>query len=361
MYPKFKAMFLRHQYELQKRNAIGNTSHNTKDNERKDRSRKRGIDNNVSNTSIVKSTDKNETVTSHDDSNSNYSFSDYYKSHNESDYIEFSGRNRHQLQSTSVNISAINDTLPEFISLGSDQNAIENINIKDCKQICDAKLILSKEHATVLMSRKGQDFLYDLGNHFDIITQFKWDAKGNSLLMTGLSSNQLSFRCEVREFIYRHEVTEYEKQIEISTQIPKVTFRIASLLKSNLQSIKNFSIKETKQTLDKFIAAENTLDHKKTIKYRKMLNVAFIGYAELNNGSFHLNELRKILSELEKDIQQGNGNIGTNENLRNEISTHFKYIFSAINHGDYKKMFVEFKKVIQQRQNRRNQINSTYR
>jgi len=356
-YPKFKEAFLHHQ-ELLRIKALPSTKSKqkkgkSKKNENKDRSAGK-----VGESSKTKQGNSTNVHHHHDDSNSNYSFSEFYKANSEAN-------NENQIISDRNNPQQM---LSDYVPLVSTSRNAENTNnqlvpVNDSQQkVCDSKVFLTKEHASILMSQKGQNALFDLGERFKIVSQFKFDSMGNSIWLTGLPFNQLMFHNEMKELIYKIEIDEYERMIEKTTQIPKIICRIVSYLRSNFQSIKSSGLRETKQLLDKFTAAEKTRNHRQAVKCRKALNIIFIGHAELGDGARHMNELKKILIGLEREIEVGNGDAPVDPKLRNEISVHIRYIFSAVDHsslyGDYRKMFDEYRKVIMRRQNSKNLMSS---
>lgn len=352
-YPKFKEAFLRHQEQLRIKELPSTKSiqkkKKVKKNENKDKS--------TGKLGESSKTKMSTNVHHHDDSNSNYSFSEFYKPNSELN-------NENQIISDRNNPQPLSDYVP----LVSTNRNTENTNnqlvaVNDSQQkVCDAKVLLTKEHASILMSPKGQNALFDLGERFKVVSQFKFDSMGNSIWLTGLPFNQLMFHNEMKDLIYKIETDEYERMIEKTTQIPKIIGRTVSFLKSNFSSIKNSGIRETKQLLDKFTIAEKTHNHRKAVKCRKALNIIFIGHAELGDGAKHISELKRILIGLEKEIEQGNADAQVDPKLRNQISVHIRYIFSAVDHsslyGDYRKMFEEYRKVLMKRQNSKNLLSN---
>lgn len=342
-YPKFKEAFLRHQERLRIKELPS-----TKSKQKKRKLRR--------NENKDKSTGKVE-ESHHDDSNSNYSFSEFYKPNSEPN-------NENQIISDRNNPQPLSDYVPLVSTNRNAENKNNQLVVVNDSQakVCDSKVLLTKEHASILMSPKGQNALFDLGERFNIVSHFKFDSMGNSIWLTGLPFNQLMFHNEMKEIIYKIEADEYEKMIEKTTQIPKIISRIVSFLKSNFSSIKSYGLRETKQLLDKFTVAEKTHNHRKAVKCRKALNIIFIGHAELGDGAKHMSELKRILVGLEKEIEQGNADSQVDPKLRNQISVHIRYIFSAVDHsnlyGDYRKMFEEYRKVLMKRQNSKNSLSS---
>jgi hypothetical protein len=138
--------------------------------------------------------------------------------------------------------------LPEFIPLSSDENIPRPVQIERTPEVIgDAKLMITNDHSKLLMNKKGRTFLSDLQSRLKIIAQFKWDRIGNSLIITGIPSNQSMFHLEVREYLFRMELMQYEKILEKSSNLPKNKVCIVHVLKKNLQlmnRLKTFAVKK---------------------------------------------------------------------------------------------------------------------
>lgn len=319
----------------------------------------------------------------HDDSNSNYSFSEFYKqTHTQPveskvvfkspDTVEESLQDKsvETTQQTVVqsppegslaeqpkfvkNPFAV--ALPEFIPLGNDESfanqapvelSVHTQIVREPEKSCEAKILLTKENFMLLKTGTGQNFLYDLQSRLDVITEFQWDSTGSFLTVTGLPSNQSMFHLEVREYLYRTAIVRHEKQIESTSQLPKAKASIICFIKTNLGSVNKLKLFAVKQILEAMYHAQQKMDHKKALKCRKNLNIAFIGNAELVNGGEHIGALRRIVRSLEKEMAQGKVEIS--QQLRDEIKQHMRPIFSTMDHGDYRNLFNQYSKIMKQR------------
>lgn len=322
-----------------------------------------------------------ETVTStvatsvvHDDSNSNYSFSEFYQQPKQSVEVFKSPESVNESSETSFEkaIKAVKETiaekettkmvknpfavkLPEFIPLSNDENIPRPVQIEHEPEVVgEAKMMMTNDHSKLLMNKKGQNFLSDLQSRLEVTAIFKWDGTGNSLIISGVPSNQSMFHLEVREYLFRTELAQYEKILETSTNLPKNKVRIVHVLKENLQLMNRLKTFAVKSTLDTMISAEKTMDFKKTLKCRKALNIAFVGHAELCEGAQHVGALRRILFLLEKELTQGKFEISAE--MREEITMHMKPIFSHHDYGDYKKLFSQYSKIMKQRQKNKGKL-----
>lgn len=307
----------------------------------------------------------------HDDSNSNYSFSEFYKQmHPESFDLGNVFKSPEVIDEVSTEVaqeklvevpveeSSVQPrfvknpfavALPEFIPLTSSAENVPHQTQIVCQPevMSEAKVLLSKENFLLLKNEKGQNFIYDLQNRLEVSSEFQWNSTGNFLSITGLPSNQSMFHLEVREYLFRAAVVRQEKLIESQYQIPKTKASIICFLKSNLGSLNKLKINTVKQILDGMFLAEKRFDHKKALKCRKNLNIAFIGNAELADGREHVGALRRIVRLLEKEMALGK--IEISQQLREEIKQHMKPIFSTMDHGDYRNLFHQYSKIMKQR------------
>lgn len=264
-----------------------------------------------------------------DDTNSNYSFSDFYVDRN-------STRNDENQDQNAIVPAAPADFIP-----------LQDINrMPSPERNTDAKIMLKKEHAALLMSTQGQNLVYDLGIRFNITSQFNWDSTGNSLVITGMVKNQELFHANIRSFLFKSDIEEITNRSIKSTQVPKVRHQLVNYLQTNLNSIRKTSVKDAKKNLLYLFGAQRDMDCKKVLKYRKTLNIIFMGYMKLRDGGFHVESLRKILQEQKREIENGKGENAIDQQLREEINNHIRYIFSAIDHGGYSQLFDDFQRLV---------------
>lgn len=327
---------------------------------------------------ISMSSDGNRTVTCneisttsefHDDSNSNYSFSEFYKqthpqSVDSTDVFKSPGdideasivQSPPEPEESLVQPRFVKNpfavALPEFIPLSNEDNAEDNAPletqiVREPEKSCEAKVLLSKENFLLLKNESGQNFLYDLQSRLEVDIEFQWNSSGNFLNITGLPSNQSMFHLEVREYLFRAAIVRHAKLIENTSQLPKAKASIICFIKANLGLLNKLKIFAVKQVLEAMFHAEKMMDHKKALKCRKNLNIAFIGNAELENGGEHVGALRRIVRSLEKEMAQGKVEIS--QQLREEIKQHMKPIFSTMDHGDYRNLFNQYSKIMKQR------------
>lgn len=386
LYPKFLELFAQHKKRLEKQAkqkslpAIESSKEKKLKKKVKKEKRKAAKDSNDLQVSLtsdnqrsVKTKEipasKSPATVVHEDSNSNYSFSEFYVPPNEIENADNLFKSPGDVESSSkadveakpepknlvLNPFATNSApLADFIPLSNLENVVPVRIEREPEVVADACVLLTRDHFRHLSTEKGQNFLYELNSGLNVVTQFKWDNTGNSLIITGTPTNQSMCHAEVRNFLFRFDLEFYQKKIESSSQVPKTKSKIVNFLKYHLQNIlvvNKMSTINVKKTLDKMLAAEKILDHKKTLRCRKSLNIMFIGLAELCDGGHHVGALRKILFGLEKELEKGQFTIDSA--LREEIVSHMKPIFSTMDHGDYKKLFQQFSKVMKQRSSKR--------
>ncbi|CAO1322370.1 unnamed protein product [Diamesa serratosioi] len=242
------------------------------------------------------------------------------------------------------------DMLPEFISIMEKKDNRKSVEIiREPEQKASARVLLTKEHCKILLAEKGQDFLNKQQTSNNIKMEFKWDKNGNFLDINGFPSDQSIFHCEMREFLYRVELENYEKQVEMSSQVPKGKEKIISYIKSNLGLLgkKNeLKVFVVKKVLIEMLEAEKSFNFRKALKCRKTLNVTFMGVGGLCEGKDHITSLRKILLDLEKE------KILVSNVLRDQIMSHIKYIFSTKNHGNYTKLLEDYGEFLSQKKHK---------
>lgn len=301
---------------------------------------------------------------------SNYSFSDFFEhspakittsvQNNSPPQVnqDHVGVNNNSHKSLLKNPFASHNTpsnLPEFIAFGNYENLepVEEPIIKEpdkeiittANDITTAKMMLTKDHFSLLSSEKGREFLQNLQVQHEIVASFNWDSTGNSMSIRGIALSQSNFHTDMRDYLYKIEREKYEKLMEITSQLPKSKCNLVKHLKDNLQSLNKLNIVTAKKMLESMLNAEQSRDHKKALKCRKSLNIAFVGYAKLCDGAQHLGVLRKILFSLEDDLVQGN--LEVSNEVREEIRKHMRPIFGIVDHGDYRKLFNQYKSIKQ--------------
>lgn len=234
-----------------------------------------------------------------------------------------------------------NNEPEEFISISS--------NIIEESKVQIAKILLTTDHVRILDAKFGQEKLTKMCQEFKIELEFQLKATGKFMYINGSHKNQTSFYQELREFFYKSQLNKCEKVFATSTKLPKIISKIVIHLKTNLESIKKLGIREAKRVLNKLSQSELNFDYKMVLKHRKLLNILFMGSAELKDGSIHLKELRKIMVVLEKEIESGNGNSQVENCVREKLENHIKYIFSPMDHGNYFELYSNYKKALQKK------------
>jgi hypothetical protein len=362
LYPKFRELFKKHQFEMFTKLQAIQEEPKIRKRVKKKKSESAVIEeinesslvlnvtqNSSESLTLNQSTSQTLSVTL-DDSNSNYSFSDFY--------VDRNARPNDENQNQNALLPS-NSIVPDFIPLHNNNRLSSPIErISNRQIISDAKIMLTKEHATFLMTKDGQNFVVDLGTQFNITSQFNWDSAGNSLVIKGLMKNQEKFHSQIRTFLYKFEIEEQMNKLLKSTQAPRIRLQLINYIQTNLKMIRKVPIKEARKNLNMLISAEREMDYKKTLKFRKCLNIIFMGYMQLREGAFHVGELKKILDEQKKEVSNGKGEISIDQRLRDEINNHIRYIFSSIDHGDYNELFRDFQKTVHERQEMRTAENN---
>lgn len=218
-------------------------------------------------------------------------------------------------------------------------------------QITEAKIMIDLNRKQIMKSQKKQ--IQMIGAKYNVKIKFPEQTDPRHLFVIGTISNQNSFHEELRKFFFKCELLKQQERYETSMQLPSTIGKIVERLKSDLQSIKFTGIKEAKRYLESFFHSQRHYDHKKFVKYRRNLNIVFIGYGELKDGGIHVRAIKNILAILEKEVEDGHSNALIDSNLKDKLMTHMKYIFSPIDHGNYSQLFRNYKTVAHKKRSKK--------
>jgi hypothetical protein len=256
--------------------------------------------------------------------------------------VDANGSNRHirfhDSNEQDVEIAETNE-LPDFIALENEENKEVNTKPQEKEEEeLSSKVLLSKNHAKIMESGAGVQFIKQMKDRFAITMEFGCDdAVGDFILIKGLPASQKVFRSELTNFVFKIEYDQYEKHCMMSTQIPKDRQKIIQYLQQILGSLKKHYQSPDKIYSD-LLEAEKTYDFKKVFKCRKILNLILLGQQGLGEGKKHLSALKVIMIALQND-QCSDKQV--QKELRNDISEHMRYIFSP-EKRDYTRLLNEY-------------------
>lgn len=298
------------------------------------------------------------------DSDSNYSFSDYFAKH----HAATTGQEK-----PAGEIVTFEDAvkMPDFIPLGRDEDfdlldahethepsqsttskesiPFDQINNDDNpSKYGEAKIFLTKDHSKYLLRRNGGlTFLSETYTKHNVIVRMEWRNIGNVLIVQGKPSAQDNFHADLMAYCMAAEEDVRKKQ-EISQQVPKNRATLIRFLKEQISQLE----KPLAFAKDCFVRMKiNEQQRSKTgtknaDKARKTLNMILFGQTGLRDGAMHLTALQSNLRCLiENETKDVISNV-----FRNEVFQHYKYIFSSFSHDNYAELVNEYEKMRKSKQ-----------
>lgn len=241
--------------------------------------------------------------------------------------------------------------LPDFIPLSPDEpekyeparspspiSADSTTNTNETNEKSDATIHLTKDHCKKLLSEKGNQFLRDSEQRYNVAVRLEWRQYGNVLIVNGMASNQQTFHNILKNFF---ESSENAHKLSLSTNLPKnrdaliqyVRSQVA-LLDSPMCNVKQMAdvqglfhrIRQNERNPSK----ANT---KQNLRLRKHLNMVLFGRYGFAEGKSHLAALQDCL----RHIVNGSS-LNVSMDIRQKIGEHMAYIFSGDDHKNYEDM-----------------------
>lgn len=266
------------------------------------------------------------------DSDSNYSFSEYYVGNAANKQEQQRGR-------PSPTASVI---LPDFIPLSagtgneSEERFRETASSPEAEQSIasnsrsEAKVFLSSDHCKYLLTPTGHNFLKDKEVKHDVVIRLEWSSFGNVLCITGNRRNQEEFRTDLVAFF---ETLDRKIKSRSEVQIPKNRVQLIRHVSSIIRELNNLStnnILELYHSMRRYEKPKTKSSNRKAERCRRLLNMALFGVLGFREGDKHLQAVQDILRQLKlsRDI-----NIPVA--FRQTINEHLDYIFSSHLHEDY--------------------------
>lgn len=291
------------------------------------------------------------------DSDSNYSFSDYFAKHQES-------TNPEKTREIVTLDEAIK--MPDFIPLGQDDDemdmpstklmdisensanttAVDN-NEDNPSKYSEAKIFLTKDHSKYLLTRQGGTFLTETYTKHNVIVRMEWRSIGNVLIVQGKPNAQDNFHADLIAYCTSAEEQMRKKQ-EISQQVPKNRSTLIRFLKEQIGQLEK-PIAYAKEVFVRMKINEQQRSKtgtKNADKARKTLNMILFGQTGMRDGAMHLTALQSNLRCLiENETREVISNV-----FRNEVFQHYKYIFSSFSHDNYPELIREYEQLRKNKQ-----------
>lgn len=221
----------------------------------------------------------------------------------------------------------------------STTNTVTPSSVGTASRYSEAKIYLSKDHSKYLMTRQGTFFLTETYIKHDVKLRMEWCSIGNILIVQGLPTAQDSFHADLLAYCTKAE-TDMRKKQEISQQVPKNRHTLIRFIKEQIAQLEQ-PLGNVRDCFQRMLTAEQQCSKagtKSADRARKLLNMILLGQTGLREGAMHLTALQsnlRCLVETEtKDV------ISTV--FRNEVFQHFKYIFSSVPHDNYAAMVREY-------------------
>lgn len=210
---------------------------------------------------------------------------------------------------------------------------------------CEAKIYLTHFHSKYLLSPEGNSFLIKTSRAFKLRARLDFTSIGHVLVIFGLPSNQDKFQRELllkyRELIDQSN----QKQPIKSINVPKRADVLIRFLRDNItQLLSNLgNVNHLLQRLKNLERQQSKSGFKLAEKVRRSLNMILVGQAGLQDGSMHLD---KLLFSLKTLLNDYNAEDVAPQQLRTEITEHWKVIFTPFRHDNYQQLVETYNRLI---------------
>ena len=192
------------------------------------------LNTNTSDRSVTSSNNQSTDAKSPFNEDSNYSFTEFFDDKLSSSAPQLSESTKlvptsdyafnltipdlNNFSGSSAESAAPRDSINPFAEKMPDYIALEEI-VEEKNQ--DAKVMLTKNHFKILECEAGKMFLEQAKTGFQLVIEFAEDSYGITLMLKGPTTCQTKFHVELKNYLYKIEMGEYEKQCEQSRMVPK--------------------------------------------------------------------------------------------------------------------------------------------
>lgn len=285
--------------------------------------------------SIVKDMEKAKSTlsaadsTANCDSDSNYSFSEYYVG---------KAARKQEKQCEQPSTSAL-VKLPDFIPLSAgdaeerfrEAASSPEVDSMTAKSRTEAKVFLSSDHCKYLLTPTGHNFLKDKEQKHDVVIRLEWSSFGNVLCIMGTRRSQDEFRTDLVQFF---ETLDKKIKSRSEVQIPKNRLQLIKHVSSIIRELNSLSmnnnIHELYHSMRRYEKPNTKASNRKAERCRRFLNMALFGVYGFRDGHKHLQALQENLRQLKNSRET---NIAVK--FRQMINENLNYIFSAQPHENY--------------------------
>ncbi|XP_073836959.1 zinc finger CCHC-type containing 7 [Musca autumnalis] len=210
---------------------------------------------------------------------------------------------------------------------------------------CEAKIYLNQFHTKYLLSLDGRNFLAKSSKECDLKARLDFTTVGHVLVIFGLPNNQDKFQ---RELLMKYrEIADQmsQKSIQSMPNIPKRIDVLIRFLRDDINQL-NTNLGNANHLYKRLQYVErqqSKAGFKQADKIRRSLNMILVGQAGLQDGNIHLDKLLLSLKTLINDYKSEDA---TPPQLRSEISSHWKFIFSSYRHDNYEELLRTYNNMV---------------
>lgn len=264
------------------------------------------------------------------DSDSNYSFSEFFKESQEPkgdptkplDYIPLVGNT---VAKRSDMVLEVNEAVQE-----------ETENTAKNEMKCEAKIFLTAENSRYLVTSQGNSFLQDKSKEYDVLVRMEWRTIGNVLVVLGLPKQQDEFHTDLCSFFQKIEMT-IKKRNDVG--IPKNRVSLIKYLRETIGQLEKpmGNVKDLYERMRRYKRFNTKASRKHAERLRKELNMILMGKCGFREGNKHLIGLQEML----RSLAQSNDQIIPIP-FRRELVEHLNYIFSSNEHENYEDLVQQY-------------------
>uniref|UniRef100_A0A182MR23 Zinc finger CCHC domain-containing protein 7 n=1 Tax=Anopheles culicifacies TaxID=139723 RepID=A0A182MR23_9DIPT len=223
------------------------------------------------------------------------------------------------------------------LAIGNVPNA--EVTSPEEDQVYNAKVLLTKDRATLLLSAKGAEFINEAGKKHSVQLSITFESVGNVLLITGTPDAQENFHADlVRYLTEQEDYMRNEKYFRVFG--PKMSNKMTRYIAMFLRGLVEDNV-GVASLLAKFESATSADTQE---RHRRRLNVLLFGVYGLREGRKHLNVLRY---QLELCMKANPWKSELPPQRRTIIDEAIRYIFSAYDHKDYALLVKEYEELKQ--------------
>lgn len=287
------------------------------------------------------------------DSDSNYSFSEYFEGDHHSDELNDSAKESTSIDDTGSNLDFIplNNGSEEIVEDGSEEIVEDNDNniSTEIRHMAapsgSTNVYLTEDNWKCLKTRLGNEFLVRACSKNSVVVRMEFGDYGNTLLLVGSTLAQHKFHLDLRAYFEAAEKAAHLKRLT-SQKLPKNRFLLIKFIKEEISKLENShgNVKELYLRMCMHQKKNNKTSNRNADRIRRLLNMILMGQTGLREGPLHLRSLQSNLKSLliMKKIEVAN-------NMREEVLKHYQYIFSAVEHSDYPGLLREYEAIRKQK------------